>query len=68
MRNKLLGSIRGEVQKFKELVKETFDAHCKMWLFALKFHLLDHAVKDRDLYGSLILWNTSAFERFNVHI
>lgn len=37
-----------EVQKFKELVKETFDAHCDTGLYTLKFHFLDHFVEDLD--------------------
>lgn len=39
--NELLGTVRLEVQKFKALMKGTFDAHCGAGLYTLKLHLVD---------------------------
>lgn len=65
MSNDLLGSVRVEVQKFKALMKETFDGQCEMGQYTLKFYLLDHRVED---LNHLKLLNSSAFERFSVNI
>lgn len=35
MSDELLGSITGEVQKFKELLKEMFDTPCKMGQYSM---------------------------------
>lgn len=64
----LLGGVREEVQKFKAIVGETFDARCITSLCTLKFHLLDHFLKDLNQFMTLELLSSSVFERFNVHI
>lgn len=61
MSNEFLGNFRVEGQKFKELVKETFDAHCEAELYTLELHSLDHVVEELDLFGSLELLNSAAF-------
>lgn len=65
--NEWLGSAEEEVQKFKALVEEKFDAHCETGLYILKFYLLDH-VEVLDLFESLDVFTSFAFERFIVHI
>lgn len=66
MSDKPLASVKVEVQKFKTLMKDSIHAHCKMGMYTLKFHSLNHDVEDFDWALSLDLFKSSAFERFTV--
>lgn len=48
----VLGYVRVVVQKFKAMVQEKFDAHCRTGLYTLKSHFPDHVVEDLNLFGS----------------
>lgn len=38
--------LRERVKGFKRLLVETFDEHCDSSLYTIKYHLLDHFLKD----------------------
>lgn len=65
--DKFLGSVTVEVRKFKVMVKETFDVHCKRGLYAPKFHFLNQVVEALERFGSLMkVLNISAFQRLMI--
>lgn len=52
----------------KKPVCEVLDAHCESGLYTLKFHLLYHFVEGMESSGTLQLLDSSALDRYRVHI
>lgn len=57
-----------DTQKFKDMLKSIFDEHCISGLYMMKLHLLDHILEDLEEFGSLVVLNSSLFERSNINI
>lgn len=66
--DEFLGIVREEIQNFKVLMKEMLDVHCKVGLYTLRHHLLDHFVEYLDQFESLELLNSSESRRYSFHI
>lgn len=67
MSDELLGIIRQEFQKLKELEKEKFNVPWNTELYTMNFYLLYHIVGKLEHFRGELL-NSSAFKRFSVLI
>lgn len=64
----MLSDVNGDIQKLKEMKKNTFIEHFETGLYTLKFLQFYHIVEGFEMFEGLDVLISAPFERNNVHI
>lgn len=53
------------MKDFKPMLVHTFDEHCKLGLYTLKYHLVGHIMADLRISGTLSVLHSIPYDHFN---
>lgn len=62
-----LNAIQNSIPYFKTFLKDTLNSYCETALSTPMFHLLLHVIENFNRIGAMQLFNSPAYEHFNVH-